>query len=193
MKFRVALIGIVFLLLGLTVLAVPAASHGQTPPREQLEAMSLLQHWVGLWQGSGWAATGPRERQEFQITETVSGKLGGSVLLLEGLGTTMTESGDEIVTHNAIGLVSFDPAGGRYNLRSHDLRGSVHDSTLEIDGDVMRWAFRDESSGAQLRFEIRVEGDTWHEIGHVSPDGNENWYPMLEMTLHRQDATNEVN
>lgn len=38
-----------------------------------------------------------------------------------------------------------------------------------------------------LRFEIRIEGDTGHEIGYVSPDKADEGYPMLNMTRQKQD------
>lgn len=187
------------LITALLVVAPITAAASETvlsPPEDQVQAMSRLHHWIGLWHGDGWASTGPGQRQSFQITETVTAKIDGTVLLVEGRGTTTMVDGDaedhEVVTHDAIGLLSWDTQQKRYNFRTHDLRGQARDATLELDHDGhMRWGFRDENSNALLRFEIHVEDDTWRQTGRISPDDGETWYPMLEMTLHRQPPTGE--
>lgn len=164
-----------------------AETFSHTPPEDQLRAMERLQHWVGVWQGGGWGMSGPGQRHEFEITETVIDKIAGSVLLIEGHGVVSPDGGNELTIHQSLGMLSYDPQQGRYNLRSHDLSGGVRDAEFEVDDDVMRWGFRDEQSGALLRFEITIDGNTWHETGQVSPNNDENWYPMLDMTLHRQE------
>jgi len=179
-------------LLVVASLATAAGDSDPAPPTDRLHAMSRLHHWVGLWQGSGWAMTGPQQRESFTITERVTERLGGSVLLVEGRGTSTDGDGLEIVTHEALGVVYYDSAAQRYNFQTHDLRGRANEVELEVDPDgVIRWAFQDKPSGSQLQFEIRIEGDTWHETGLVSPAGSDNWYPMLEMTLKRKAATDE--
>ncbi|HSH28001.1 MAG TPA: hypothetical protein VK972_09600 [Wenzhouxiangella sp.] len=175
----------------LAITSLTAAASGSNPalPKQQLDAMSRLHHWSGTWQGDGWAMTGPGQRQTFEITEQVTKKLGGTVVLVEGRGTSTAPDGTEIVTHEALGVVYYDTASGGYNFQTHDRRGRANEVELEIDEDgIMRWAFRDDHSGSLLRFEIEISGDTWHETGQVSPDGGDNWYPMLEMTLKRQQA-----
>lgn len=168
--------------------AAVADNRMHSPSAEQVQAMSRLHHWIGLWHGGGWAMSGPDRRHDTRVTERVSGKLAGSVLTLEGRGTTTTAEGREYLSHNAFGVVSYDPQARRYNLRTYDMSGHVGDHELVVEEDgLMRWGFEEPESGALLRFEIRIDGDTWHEIGHVSPDGGENWYPMLDMTLHRND------
>lgn len=179
-------------LLVVASLAAAAGDADPAAPAEQLQAMSRLQPWVGLWQGSGWAMTGPGQRESFEITERITARLDGSVLLVEGRSTSTGDDGLEVVTHEALGVVYYDSTAQRYNFQTHDLRGRANEVELKVDQDgVMRWAFQDEASGSQLRFEIRIEGDTWHETGRVSPDGGDNWYPMLDMTLNRQTATDE--
>lgn len=179
-------------LLAVASLAAAAGGTDAAPAAEQVRAMSRLHHWVGLWQGSGWTMTGPGQRETFEITERVTKRLSGSVLMVEGRGTSSGEDGLETVTHEALGVVYYDSAAQRYNFQTHDRQGRANEVELEVeDNGLIRWAFRDEPSGALLRFEIRIEGDTWHETGRVSPDGGNNWYPMLDMTLKRQAATDE--
>lgn len=181
---------LVAVLLGIGSLAALAEGAASPVIEEQRHAMNRLHHWIGLWQGEGWGMTGPGQRESFRITETVTAKLDGTVFLIEGRGNRTTDDGDEIVTHDAVGLLSWNAKQNGYNFRTHDLRGQARDATLELDQDGrMRWGFRDEASGALLRFEIHIEDDTWQQTGRISPDNGENWYPMLEMTLHRQAAT----
>lgn len=163
-----------------------------SPPEDQVQAMSRLHHWIGQWHGEGWTSTGPGQRRSFRITETVAAKIASTVLFVEGRGTTTTDDGDKLVTHDAVGLLSWDSEQKRYNFRTHDLRGRARDATLELDRNGrMQWGFRDEDSNALLRFEIHIEDDTWHQTGRISPNDGENWYPMLEMTLQRQSSTGE--
>lgn len=178
----------------LVVVPITAAASETipSPPEDQVQAMSRLHHWIGLWHGDGWASTGPGQRQSFRITETVTARIASTVLFVEGRGTTKTVDGDELVTHDAVGLLSWDSKQKRYNFRTHDLRGQARDATLELGHDGrMRWGFRDERSDALLRFEIHVEDDSWQQTGQISPDHGESWYPMLEMTLRRQAPTSE--
>lgn len=173
-------------------IAVATGSAQPSPPADQVQAMSRLDHWTGLWCGEGWGMTGPGQRESFRISEKVTARLDGSVFLIEGRGTATRTEGEAVVTHDAIGLLSWDSEKKRYNFRTHDLRGQSRDATLKLDQDGrMRWGFRDARSDALLRFEIHVEGDTWQQTGRISPDHGENWYPMLEMTLHRQPPTSE--
>ncbi|QKK01550.1 MAG: hypothetical protein HND55_02105 [Pseudomonadota bacterium] len=176
-------------ILTIASLAAMASGSNHAPPQDNLNAISRLHHWSGIWQGSGWAMSGPGQRQTFEITEQVTKRLGGTILLVEGRGTSTGPNGREIVTHEALGVVYYDSATQRYNFQTHDMRGGAHEVELEIDDqDLMRWSFRDEGSGSLLRFEIEISGDTWHETGQISPDGGQTWYPMLEMTLDRQQA-----
>ncbi len=167
------------------LLAGPAAfGQAPQPPAGQVEAMKKLDRWVGEWKGSGWAAYGPGQRNEFTIVEKVQRKLGGSVLLVEGRGTKKADGG-EVVVHEALALLSYDDAAKRYRWQAHDLRGQA--ITVEpklIDGGI-EWGFRSGERGVTVRFTIQIDEKRWHEVGEVSPDGK-TWSKFLEMTLQRQ-------
>ena len=63
---------------------------GAQPPGPDLArqrgAMQQLSAWAGTWSGEGWMQRGP-ERGEFLIHETITPKLDGLALLVEGRGT----------------------------------------------------------------------------------------------------------
>jgi hypothetical protein len=174
-----------FLLLAPGLLAGPLASgQAPAPPPAQLEAMRKLDRWVGEWKGSGWAAYGRGQRNEFTIVETVRRKVGGSVLLVEGRGTKKADGG-EVVVHEALALLSYDDGTKRYRWEAHDLRGqSITVEPKLIDGGL-EWGFRSGERGVTVRFTIRFDEKRWHEVGEVSPDGKA-WTKFLEMTLQRQ-------
>ena len=167
----------------------PAAERPQDPAAVQLEAMKKLTPWVGQWRGSGWILTWPsRTRQEFTITETVQSKLGGRVLLVEGLGRGKDPaSGAEVDTHVTLAVLSYDEKSQTYRFRTHEASGRALDAEAKPTDGGLEWGFRDEASGATIRFTIRLDGNRWHEVGEASRDGK-TWHKFLEMTLERQPS-----
>lgn len=155
---------------------------------EQREAMARLAGWVGEWRGSGWAATrGGQGRSESTIHESVKSKLGGLAILVEGRGTTPhPETGEEKVTHDAFGVITYDPHADRYLFRYYSAEGQAGETELVPIEGGWRWGFTAPGGGPEVRFTIELGEDTWHERGEVSMDGGESWFPMLEMTLKRQ-------
>jgi hypothetical protein len=164
--------------------ASPVFSQAPTPPAARLEAMKRFDLWVGEWKGSGWDSRGGG-RHEFRIDEKVQRKLGGTVLLVEGRGTTRTDQGQEVVTHGALALLYYDDKAGRYHWNSHDLRGGAIDAEPKLVDGGFEWGFRVEERGVTVRFTIRFDEKRWHEVGETSVDGR-TWNKFLEMTLERQ-------
>ncbi len=192
MRSRVILA--VLLLLGVSTLQATqppaggeaAAAQPQDAATAQREAMKRLDPWVGQWQGSGWVMDGPsRIRQEFTITETVQSKLGGRALLVEGAGKGKDpKSGAEIDTHNTLAILSYDEKAKIYRFRTHEAKGRALDAEARPIEGGLEWEFRDEATGATIRFTIHLDGSRWHEVGEATRDGK-TWYKFLEMTLQR--------
>jgi len=172
---------------GMAFHAGPAAlGQAPTPPPAQVEAMGKLAHWVGDWKGHGWATAGPGQRREFTITEKVQRKIGGTVLLFEGRGTDRDGgTGKEVVVHDALAVVSYDEHAQRYRWRAHDIRGQALDVEPKLIEGGVRWDFRNQQAGVEIRFTIRLDEERWHEVGEVSRDGK-TWDQFLEMDLQRQ-------
>lgn len=174
----------------------PAHAHGSASApeagnpffAEQREAMARLAGWAGEWQGSGWAmARGGQGRIESSIHESVRTKLGGLALVVEGVGRSKDPaSGEEKVTHDALGVITWDPHGDRYLFRYWSAEGQAGETELKPVEGGWRWGFTAPGGGPEVRFTVELGADTWHERGEVSMDGGENWFPMLEMSLTRQ-------
>lgn len=156
---------------------------------EQREAMARLDGWVGEWRGTGWAVGRDGRRHETAIREIVESKLGGLAILVQGLGTTPhPETGEEEVTHDALGVITYDPHGDRYLFRYYSAEGQSGETELVPVEGGWRWGFSAPGGGPEVRFTIELGETTWHERGEVSMDGGETWFPMLEMSLEKQQG-----
>lgn len=158
-----------------TFLAATAAPPTSDPA---LEAMKQLPALEGRWEGEGWIRMGQGEPTKFVGEEIVERRLDGRVMLIEGRHFLPDRS--EVV-HHAFAVVTWDNDAKQYRFSSQvanrgggDYKGYMKDGAFvwEIDG----------ASGL-VRFVITVDGDTWHEVGHIQR--NDRWYPMFEMTLKR--------
>lgn len=175
----------------LCVFAVANISTGQDNPSvaAQREAMKKLSGWIGTWKGTGWAQTGPTAKHEFQVTETVQPRIGGLVLLVEGLGTQVDPTtSKEKIGHNAMAMVSFDEKNKRYRFRSHSMQGRAGDDELKVVDGGFEWGFKEETAGITLRFTIKLDNTTWVESGEMSRDGK-TWNQFMEMKLTKQPST----
>jgi hypothetical protein len=167
--------------------AAPAGPSApvEDPLAEQRAAIARLAGWAGEWEGTGWAFT-RAGRGEFTIRESVQLKLGGVALLVQGLGKSKpADGGEEVVTHDALAVLTWDPEGDRYLFRHYTADGHEGESVLEPFEDGWRWGFRDPRHGVDVRFTIRLGADAWHETGEVSRDGGATWQQMLAMELRR--------
>lgn len=162
----------------------PASAQPLAPPKAQIEAMKKLDALVGEWKGSGWSSTKDDGRREFNIVEKVQRKLGGALLLIEGRGTRKSDNDEVVVTHEALGLLSYDDKAKRYKFRAHDIRGQAIDVEPKLLDSGFEWGFKSEEGGVTIRFTIKYDDKRWHEVGEASKDGKV-WHKFLEMTLDR--------
>src|SRR5437868_11514919 len=107
MRVRVALP-----LLVLVLVATLAAQQSPAGDRAaSLVAMSKLKNLAGEWHGSGWVVLGRDRREEFGQTETITPKLDGLVLTIDGLGKS---SADGHIVHQAFGVLFWDQTTQQY-------------------------------------------------------------------------------
>jgi hypothetical protein len=125
---------------------------------------------------------GPGPKEEFSQTEIVEWKLGGGLLLIEGIGKTRAPEAKE--THHAFAVVSFDPMGKKYRFSSYIVGRPPLDVEPKFGPNTMTWEFEPQP-GSHIRYTTTVSEVTWHEIGEFSRDGT-SWSQFFEMTLKKQ-------
>ncbi|GAA4358972.1 hypothetical protein GCM10023185_25130 [Hymenobacter saemangeumensis] len=161
---------------------LPAVGRAQTTPTaaERIKPLLFLE---GQWKGRGWIMLGPGQRSEFNQTEKVEQKLGGSIIAIEGRGTDPND--DKRVIHHAFATMAYDAPSGTHRMRAYKADGSYIDAlaTVNPNGSVS-WGF-DMPKAGKVRFtmELNSKGQ-WHETGEFSPDGTK-WFPNFEMTLDK--------
>jgi len=143
---------------------------------------------VGQWKGTGYVEYVPGKRRTFIETENVQSKLGGLVVLFEGVGKDMASAGGpEATVHSALAAVSYDDQAKVFRWRAYQMdRDSVHsiDSDAKVENQMIEWGFQD-GRGSTIRFIINLnEKGEWFEIGERSQDGK-TWQKFFEMTLQR--------
>ncbi len=139
------------------------------------EAMKKLAVMAGKWQGTGWTQL-PSGRETATGTEHVQIKLDGLAMLIEG--RFVDRNGK--VAHESLGVLTYDEAAKAYRLSAKLASGREGLYEVRIVGDAFQWGF--DVPGGAVRFTIRFENDTWHEIGEFSADGK-TWVKTLEMKL----------
>lgn len=166
------------LFLLLVLLAAPYATLAQSSSVSQAAAIKQFDWWVGEWKGKGWAEYVPGKRGEFTITETIQSKLGGVVLLIEGIG----KEGDQTV-HHALAVLSYDPQSKGYRMRSYLASGRTGDFEVKVLDRGFEWGIPHAQGSIRYTMKINDKGE-WFEIGERSADGK-TWQKFHEMTRQR--------
>jgi len=165
-----------------TAMAQPAADARKA----QEEAMAKLAWIVGEWSGGGWILGRDGTRQEFLQNERIEARLGGTVMLIEGLGRSPAKEGEEMgaIVHHALAVVSYDPMTEKYLFRSHTGEGRYVDADFTIGDGEFQWGFK-AGQGPEIRYHIvHAQDGAWIENGEMSMDGKE-WKQFFGMTLTR--------
>jgi hypothetical protein len=165
--------------------AVATAAAAAKPPAETVgEAMAKVGFLLGRWEGEGTMRRGPGEPQTSQVTERVSSKLGGQVVVLEGLGTVPGAAGaPPKVVHEAYGVLSYDAQNAEYLLRAITGEGRTVDADVEVGDRRLVWSFA--VPGGRVRYTLTLdEAGRWQERGEHSRDGA-TWSQFFEMSLRR--------
>lgn len=152
-------------------------------PDPVLDAMEEVAAMAGEWEGEGWMRMGPGEPATFHSRETVESRLGGRALLIEGLHHARTDDGGRgPAVHHALALLTWNTGAGEYDFRTYVAHRGAGDFTGRMEDGAFVWG--GETPRGQMRYTIRIEGDTWDETGELSQDG-ETWTPFFGMKLKR--------
>jgi hypothetical protein len=152
-------------------------------PLYAAEGMRKVDFLIGEWKGEASVQEGPGKGEQAIQHEMVRSKIGGKLLLVEGIGKRKLADGSvgEVV-HDAVGVVSYDEATKKYRFDAWTQRGYVQAWFEPGDDQSVRWGF-DTPDGGKIRYTISLnDKGQWHEVGEYSRDGNR-WFKTMEMTL----------
>ena len=150
----------------------------------QVNEMKKVQWLAGKWEGEGWMMFGPEEKHTFSQTETVTSKLNGILLAIEGLGTVEESK----IIHNAFAVLSYESENQRFVMRAHKADGAFTEADAKVDenGDFI-WGFNHPYAG-EMKFTIRQNNKgQWYEMGEISSDNGNTWFQNFEMLLNKVD------
>lgn len=176
------------------LLALSGASftfvNAQSPETNIREKMKAFESWIGHWQGEGQMQMGPGEPKKSTVDEHIESKLDGTILLVEGIGTSENPSTHvSTVVHHALGVLSYNPGIGQYRFITYLKDGHSADAWLMPTGEnKFQWGF-DIPNRGKTRYSITLDPElnTWNEIGEFSADGT-NWSKFFEMNLKKSDG-----
>ena len=162
-------------------------SNAQAPDNTvNKEQMSKLKGWVGNWKGEGSMQMGPGEPKKSTVDEKIEMKLDGTILVVEGLGKSIDPATQqEMVVHNAFGVLSYDAASKSYKFKTYLKDGRSTDAWFNaVEENKYEWGFDAPGGSGKIKYSIILDPikKTWNEIGEYSPNGS-TWMKFFEMTL----------
>ena len=165
------------------LLATNVLAQGPRPDPARVEAMKALEFLVGTWEGEGWIAFGPGQRNEFRGREIVELRLEGTVMVIEGIHQASSPGVAEPITvHHALAVVSPDGEGG-YDFRSWLFNREGGEFKGRVEDGAFVWKMT--TPRGEMRYTIRLDDrERWHEIGEFQGE-DEEWRQFFEMTLLR--------
>jgi hypothetical protein len=148
----------------------------------QRAAMKEFSFLVGKWAGETRLLRGPDEFVELLQTEEAQYKLGGLILVIEGVGRTKS-SGQPVL--QAFGIISYADESATYRMRAfNDGRFLETQVRLLEGGKGMSWGFvmGDIRTNSVLRMN---ENGEWTELTEITI-GPEAPKRLLELTVRPQ-------
>ncbi|HEX2254970.1 MAG TPA: hypothetical protein VHQ65_17020 [Thermoanaerobaculia bacterium] len=156
----------------------PAPAPAPAEPPAVRLAMDEVGQLAGTWEGEGWIRMGAGEPVRFRGKETVEPRLGGRVLVIEGVHHG-AESGE--LAHHALAVLAPAEEGDGYRFHTWLANGRGGEYPAYRDGDDLVWEM--ESPRGPIRYTIAIDDFRWHEVGEIQIDGT--WQRFFEMTLKR--------
>ena len=167
--------------------AVNAQKYGSSNVSEGIKQMSKLAFLEGEWEGIGWRMSAKGERVYVKTYEKAKYKLGGSIMIIEGLG----KKGNKIV-HNGFAFIKYDEKQKSIVLKAYSKNGNSLEMLPKVSENKVIWGFK-LPSGGQTRFTVVLnEKGNWLEIGEYSRDGGKTWIKTLEMELSKVGSKKKI-
>ncbi len=177
------------ILLPLLLSTIPVAACAQPasgPPAGAARAavaerMAPFAWLIGEWRGSGWTMLPDGSRHRFGSRETVTAKLSGNAILIEG--KHHLEGQPDQIVHDAIAMITWDSRAKAYRFRSALANGQGGD--FAIEPTVKGFTWRIDTPGGPIVYTVTHENGVWTERGsRIGPNGSA--VDFFEMTLRRE-------
>src|SRR5215471_3806342 len=147
----------------------------------QRAAMNKLSFLVGRWSGEARVLREPGLYLDLDQTEEAQFKLGGLVLMIEGVGCTRPDGKPAL---QALGLISFDDASGTYRMRAfNDGRWLESEVKLFDEGLGCSWGFALGEISTKSILRINDKGE-WTELADLTI-GTRPPQKLIELTVRR--------
>lgn len=167
----------------LIALAAPVAAAAQPPASAPAlsERMAPFAWLVGEWRGTGWIIQPDGVRHEVESRETVTTRLSGGALLIEGRHNASGQPNR--IVHDAIALVTWDSRANAYRFRTALATGMSGDFAITPTTNGFTWSIP--TPNGSIDYVVTHENGVWTERGRrTGRDGRA--VDFFEMVLRRQ-------
>jgi hypothetical protein len=146
--------------------------------RAAMERLSLL---VGTWIGEAQVLRAPGQTVQLVQSEEAQFKLGGLILVIEGIGKT--SEGATVL--QAFGVISYEDDRNAYRMRAfNDGRFLETEVTLLDEGKGMSWGFA--LGEVRTKSVLRInERDEWTEMHEINI-GSQPTKKLMEVVVRRE-------
>ena len=147
----------------------------------QREAMKRLAFLEGKWAGEARMRRGPGEPLSVIQTEEAQYKLGGLILVIEGVGRSKADGEPAL---QALGIISYDDETSTYHMRAFN-NGLFLETDVQLleDGKSLRWGFKLGEIRTSSLLRINEKGE-WTELTEITV-GAQPPRKLMELTVRR--------
>jgi hypothetical protein len=173
------------LVLLIAAFGVTPALAADPPGQANRDALKKLDYLAGKWKGEATIQMGPGRKETLTQTEDVEYRLGGTILVVEGIGRGKLPGQDkEGVVFNAFAVLSYDAAKKEYALKAYRAEGLSVDAYVKPAAKGFEWGFKEPQRGFDIRYTMKLtDKGEWNEVGEMSMDGGKAWNKFFEMVL----------
>jgi hypothetical protein len=157
-----------------------AQNHDNTIQREAMKKLTFLE---GNWNGEANMMVRGQGNQKINQTEKVQFQLGGTILIIEGLGKSVEDNSKTV--HHAFAVISYDEKSEKYRFTSWLENGLTGEYEAYFD-DTGNFVWVMESpNGGTIYYKIKLdENGHWVETGEWSSGENQK-FEFFSMTLKK--------
>lgn len=166
-------------LIGAFLVPMAASQQANSSAEVQRTAMQKLSFLAGHWSGPVTIVRGPGEPLRLTQTEDVQLKLGGLVMLVQGMSTDASGK----VLFSALATIAYDDASHTYRFRAYN-EGHYVDTELSTPDKGFSWSMNAGPAHIVNTMHLTDKGE-WSESTEVSFGGGPA-HQSMNMLLQRQ-------